>query len=544
MFKKKLKFQILFMVLFVLLIGMLTLYYISANEIRKTIDKKQLNFYTEKVDTILQSLDNRYQKLLRTNLVESYEYSFKEFSINELRKVHYAKTMKVYPFIINEERLLALHPTYNVENPEAYVNSKVYQKIVKAEQGDFNVVVQGVDKWVILKRYKNWDWIVGYSMPLSVKYEALTDFRNKFLVLTLLIVTIISLCIILIVRHVLSPIERLIAASKNISDGDLESEIQINGSYELTQLSHGFSIMKDKIKQNIDELEDKVEVRTIELTRSNDELAQKIVVLKETQDKLVESEKMASLGGLVAGVAHEINTPVGISLTVVTHFLKINEDLGRKFEDNKLSAKDLKMFLQQSNDCAEQLNKNIERTAHLINSFKQVAVDQTSEDVRLFELTSYLKEVIFSLDGVVKKNNVVVDVTSDEEINLKSSPGAYAQVFTNLILNSTIHGFGGGNEPHNGIERKITIDISREDKYINILYKDNGKGIEESNLGQIFEPFFTTNRNQGGTGLGLNIVYNTITSKLRGTISCSSELDKGVAFAIKVPIKFDDSTVH
>lgn len=382
MFKTKLKFQILFFVLFILLNGMLVLYYISANEIKKTIDKQQLNFYTEKVETILQSLESRYQKLQKTNLVENYEYGFKELSINELRKVHYAKPMKVYPFIIDDKRLLILHPTYDASNPEDYENSDVYRKIVNYEEGDFDIVVQGVDKWVILKRYKNWDWIVGYSMPLSVKYEALKDFRNKFLILTLLVVSIVSLCIVFIVRHILSPIEKLITASKVIADGDLDSEIKINGSYELTQLSHSFSIMKDKIKQNIDELEDKVEERTIELTRSNDELEQIIINLKETQDKLVESEKMASLGGLVAGVAHEINTPVGISLTVVTYFLKINQDLNKKFESNKLSANDLKLYLQQSDDCAQQLNKNIERTAHLINSFKQVAVDQTNEDMR------------------------------------------------------------------------------------------------------------------------------------------------------------------
>lgn len=529
MFNKQLKFQILFLVLFTLLIGMFTLYKMSANEIKKTIDKQQLDFYSEKIDTILHSLESRYQKLQKTNLVQSYEYSFKEFSINELRKIHYAKTMKVYPFIINEKRALILHPTLDENDFDDYSNNKEYKKIVNAKEDNFNIPVQGIDKWVIFKHYRNWDWIVGYSMPLSLKYEALIDFRNKFLMLTLLIVSIISLFIIFIVRHVLSPIEKLITASQKIADGDLESDIQINGSYELTQLSKSFSTMKNKIKINIDELEHKVKERTLKLTESNSELEQIIVNLKQTQDKLIEAEKMASLGGLVAGVAHEINTPIGVSLTGVTYLLEINKEIRQKYEDNEMVKSEFETYLQQSNDCAELINRNIERTADLITSFKQVAVDQTSEEKRSFELISYIKKITLSLDSVIKENNIDINVFSEEDIHIDSYPGAYGQVFTNLIINSTIHGF---EDKDNG---KISIEVFMENNFINIVYKDNGKGIEKDNLNRIFEPFYTTNRTKGGTGLGLNIIYNIITSNLKGTISCSSVVKKGVTFLIKIP---------
>lgn len=530
MFTRQLKFQILFSVLFVLLSGIIILYYLSANEIKKTIDKQQLNFYTEKVDTILQTLENRYQKLQKTYMVKSYEYSFKELSINELKKVHYAKTTKVYPFILNDKRFFILHPTLNEDNFEKYLNNKEYKKVIKIKEGNFDIVYQDTNKWIVFKHFKKWDWIVGYSIPTTLKYEGLNNFTDKFLLLTTIIVIFISLLIILIVRYVLSPIEKLIVASEKITEGDLTSEIKINGSYELSQLSKSFSIMKDKIKQNIYDLEYKVKERTTELTQSNDELEQIIENLKQTQKKLIESEKMASLGGLVAGVAHEINTPIGVSLTGITYFLQMNKEIKEKYHNDKMTEEEFEVFLKTSHDIAEQINKNIERTAHLVRSFKQVAVDQTNENKREFELTYYLNEVVFSIDNVVRKTNIKIEIKSLESININSYPGAYAQIFTNLIINSIRHGF---DEKEKG---KITINLLLEKNNLKIIYKDNGKGINQKDLALIFDPFFTTNREKGGTGLGLNIIYNIICTQLKGSIDCSSEIGHGVTFLIKIPI--------
>ena len=534
MFKKQLKFQILFSVLLVLLIGISILYYLSASEIKKTIDKQQLNYYSEKVDIILQSLENKYQKLLKTDLVESYEYSFKEFAISELKKIHYTKTKKVYPFILNEKRVLILHPKLTDEDYETYSNSKVHKKVLKIQEGNFDIPVEDINKWIIIKHFKKWDWIVGYSVPLDIKYEVIHDYRNKFLILTSIIVFIISLFIVFIVRYVLSPIEKLTIASKKISEGDLESEIKINGSSEIIQLSSSFSIMKNKIKQNISNLEHKVQERTTELTKSNNELEQIITNLQLTQDKLVESEKMASLGGLVAGVAHEINTPVGVSLTGITHFLKINDDIQIKFDNDQMTEKEFTKFLQSSKDIAQQINKNIERTAHLVRSFKQVAVDQTSENLREFELTDYLNEVLYSLNNIIKKTNIVVKIHSKETVNINSYPGAYAQILTNLIINSIRHGF---KEHEKG---NINIDINQKGNNLNIVYTDDGKGIDKNNLDHIFDPFFTTSRDKGGTGLGLNIIYNIVNTQLQGTIHCTSKIGDGVQFILKIPTSIDN----
>ena len=179
MFRKKLKFQILFSVLTILVCGILALYFLSNNEIKKIINKQQTAFYTEKIETILQTLDARYQKLQKTQLADSYEYSFKEFARKEIKKVHYNETLEVYPFMLNEKRIFILHPTLNKDNFQIYSNLESYKKVVNEKEGNFYIQYQGIDKWIIFKQFKQWDWIVGYSMPISIKYEAIQYFYTE-----------------------------------------------------------------------------------------------------------------------------------------------------------------------------------------------------------------------------------------------------------------------------------------------------------------------------------------------------------------------------
>jgi len=531
MLRKKLKFQILFSVLLSLLLGISTLYYYSSNEIKKTIDKQQLSFYTEKTDTILHSLENRYQKLLQTQLVDNYEFTFKKSALKELETIHHKEALLVHPFILNEKRDFVLHPTFNNGTFNKTDTNQIYQKIINNQEGNFYMSKDGKQRWVIFKYFKRWDWIVGYSMPRDLKYVALKDFQNKFLMITVFIVLLISILIILIVRYFLSPIEKLIVASQRITKGDLSSEVKINGSYELSQLSNSFSIMKDKIKEHIDELENRITQRTQKLSKSNETLELTIKNLKETQTQLIESEKMASLGELVAGVAHEINTPVGISLTGVSHLVEINDRILHMYENDMMTEDVFKKFLKESGELASQINKNLERTAHLVSSFKQVAVDQTSEKKRKFEVKHYLTDVIFSLNNIIKKTNLDIEVTSDETIFITSYPGAYSQIITNLIINSIRHAY------ENKEKGLISIYLSKDEHNITLKYCDDGKGIKEEHLSRIFEPFFTTQRANGGTGLGLNIIYNIITSQLKGTISCTSQRQKGTQFLIVLPFE-------
>jgi len=296
---------------------------------------------------------------------------------------------------------------------------------------------------------------------------------------------------------------------------------------DITQLNNATKELNEINKT----LEDKIRDRTEDLEKSNDELEQTISNLIQTQTMLVEAEKMASLGGLVAGVAHELNTPVGNGLMGITHFLQITKKLEKEYANESMSQNDFETYLKTAIDLAQQVNINLSKTALLVKNFKQVSVDQTSEQQRIFNLKLYLEEIVYSLNYMIKKTNLNIRIACSDSIELNSYPGAYSQIFTNLIINSIRHAFEKTEEGH------ILIKVKQKDKdNLDITYTDNGKGISEKNLPKIFDPFFTTNREEGGTGLGLNIVYNVVTSNLNGSIDCQSVEKEGVTFNIMLPI--------
>ena len=327
-------------------------------------------------------------------------------------------------------------------------------------------------------------------------------------------------------RIIALPLNRLLNfASKSLMNSKVDKfeETRIE---EFNKLGLKYQKLVSKIKKMNSKLELKVKKRTSELEESNDELQFTIENLKNTQDKLIEAEKMASLGGLVAGVAHEINTPIGIGITGITHLLRLTDDLKKLLSDDNLSKKEFDEYLSMSEEISKLINSNLNRTAQLVKSFKQVAVDQTNEEKREFNVKDYIDEILFSINSLTKKAKINIDVKCDDKIKINSYPGAVSQIITNMIINSIRHGF---KEKENG---KISIDITKSDDGIMLKYKDNGQGILEENLNKIFDPFFTTNREEGGTGLGLNIIYNIITNTLKGTIKCISKRGHGVEFII------------
>jgi len=268
-----------------------------------------------------------------------------------------------------------------------------------------------------------------------------------------------------------------------------------------------------------------------EIEKANQNLQEALENLKTTQSQLVQSEKMASLGGLVAGVAHEINTPVGIGVTAISSLLEDTKKMAELYKKDQISRGDFKEFLQSTNNSGKLIQKNLERTASLVQSFKQVSVDQSTEQQREFLFKAYLEDVIRSLYPKLKQRDIDIDINCDEKIQLNSYPGTFAQLFTNLVLNSITHGFKKENAK--GV---INILVKQEAKQIQIEYRDNGEGIPRDILPKIFDPFFTTDQSKG-TGLGLNIIYNLVTQKLKGSIKCEREEKKGAMFRIVVPVE-------
>lgn len=291
-----------------------------------------------------------------------------------------------------------------------------------------------------------------------------------------------------------------------------------------------YAVIRDISEKKALELE--LYERNTELDLSNSHLELMIEDLKQTQEQLVESEKMASLGSLVAGVAHEINTPVGVGLMGITQFMEETKAISSHYQNGELTENSFEDYLKSANELSNIVHKNLERTAQLVRGFKQIAVDQTSEEERLINLREYLEEVVFSLGSMTRKANTQITIDCPDDINVVTNPGLISQVVTNLIVNSMVHGF---SERGSG---EITIKVREEEQnYVVMTYQDNGKGISDDILPKIFDPFFTTNRANGGTGLGLNVTYNIVKNALGGSIECQSKPNQGVQFTIGFGVK-------
>lgn len=276
-------------------------------------------------------------------------------------------------------------------------------------------------------------------------------------------------------------------------------------------------------------LEKLVTERTNQLAQQNDALAQSYQQLQETQEQLITQEKMASLGALVAGVAHEINTPLGICVTASSHLQAEFEKVSLAFTNKTLQQRQFENFLTHLQDGLKILQVNTHRAAELVNSFKQVSVDQSSDTLREFQLASYLHDVILSLNARLKKQNCRLDLRCPDSITLYSDPGAIAQIITNLVMNALLHGLEHATEP------LISLNVTEEGEHVAIYFADNGIGMSAENLRQLFDPFYTTKRNIGGSGLGAHIVFNLVTVRLQGDIKVSSEPGKGLQYAIRLP---------
>ncbi|WP_320172011.1 cache domain-containing protein [Maridesulfovibrio sp.] len=270
-------------------------------------------------------------------------------------------------------------------------------------------------------------------------------------------------------------------------------------------------------------LEAKVEERTSELKMS-------IERLERAQNQLIQSEKMAALGDLVAGVAHEINTPVGISVTSISYLEEKITEIDRKVAAGELRKSDFDKFLNVAREATKSSMLNLHRAAELIGNFKQVAADQASGQKRTIQFGHYIDEILLSLRSKYKRTKHKINVSCPEDLQLNTYPGAFMQILSNLIINSLLHGF-------EGIEAgNIDIGVEVTDTNVILRYTDDGKGMSPSDLSKVFEPFFTTKRGAGGTGLGMSIVYNLVTSRLGGTITCSSNEGQGTAFTILLPL--------
>lgn len=251
--------------------------------------------------------------------------------------------------------------------------------------------------------------------------------------------------------------------------------------------------------------------------------------VKELMEELMNKEKLASLGGLVSGIAHEINTPLGVAVSAASFLERTNQKNTALITSGMMTKQDLISYMGEVEESSQILNNNLHRAAELVKSFKAISVNQTAELKTTFHLKNYIESIILSLKHEYKNKKIEFEVSCDSELQLNSYPGAFSQIFTNLIMNSLIHGFAQREE---GI---IEIHVVQEEEGVKIIYRDDGMGMEEEILKKVFDPFFTTNRKKGGSGLGMSVVYNLITGQLRGKIYCDSTLGQGTQYTMSFP---------
>jgi signal transduction histidine kinase len=322
----------------------------------------------------------------------------------------------------------------------------------------------------------------------------------------------------------------LMLDDQNIS---LEEEVA-KKTATLSRIMLDLEQQKDELLINQRELRQENENRQFvedELRKRNSELATSMETIQIAKDQLVESEKMASLGGLVAGIAHDVNTPLGVSVTATSFLQDKVKKLQRDYDDKKLTANTMTSFLSQAQQTITLLTNNLNRASELISSFKQVAVDQTSEAERQINVSEYLNEVVQSLAPNFKMTQHTIDIHCPNDLSIKCAPGVLAQILTNMIMNSLIHGF---EDRSKGV---IKLEAAEQDNDLIINYSDDGRGLEKENLERHFDAFFTTRRGKGGSGLGTHIMFNLVTQTLGGRIEAFSEPDQGLQYKITIPFK-------
>ena len=392
--------------------------------------------------------------------------------------------------------------------------------------------------------------LLGY-VYLRLHKQSFNDNMLELLQYNLLIAVIIAIVAYSISQflrtRIVSPFNRFVTAIQDITyHKDYNTKVTSPGLTEMQPLVDSVNVMLVKITKQLKQfeeaeseikelntsLEGKVVSRTQALRDSNQELLDALEQVHQYQSQVIESEKMASLGQMVAGVAHEVNTPIGLGVTASTMLSDKIDEIQSALDNQTLSSKKLSSFLKDGKENTQIIYRNLNRAADLISSFKQVAVDQTADTERSVVMKNFVDEVLLSLVPTIKQANHNISVDCDPELEIITKPGPINQVLINMIMNAFIHAFDEGASG----EIKICVSFKSGSCYIDFI--DNGKGVEEKIKQKIFDPFVTTRRGAGGSGLGLHLVYNLVTQALGGSINVTSELGKGTTFSMNFPASY------
>ena len=352
--------------------------------------------------------------------------------------------------------------------------------------------------------------------------HTLANIYQNVALVAVIFLTLIVVIGALIARSIILPLKEIMAAMHGVVSEKYDEPIQgTHARDEIGEMARAVAVFRENAiaKRKAED----------ELRAAKDRAEKALDDLREAQQSLIAAEKLAALGGLVAGVAHEVNNPIGISLTVASSFARRCEEFAKEVGAGPLRRSRLDEFLEGGRDAANQLVSNLQRAGELVQSFKQVAVDRSHADRRPFDLRELTDQIVASLRPALKKSQITLTVDVPAGIMMDSYPGSYGQVLTNLFLNSVVHAFPDGRAGSVIVEaRQVRDDVD-------IFVSDDGVGMSEEIQRRAFDPFFTTRRNEGGTGLGLHIIFNLVTQQLGGRLAFESRLGWGTRFRITLP---------
>lgn len=457
----------------------------------------------------------------------THNFIVADFSINTVPEV--VSTINVgekgQVFIIDEEGQYIYHDNEAwILNENINTTMPELTKYLKASNHDLKLINLNGESYYMMSQsidYSNWSIIT-----LMNKSEVIHDLRRFTLLLLggLFILTTISMIVIIMrVRKKLSPMKDLSTYSQKIADGDFKAkppyEIALRTD-EMGSLAKSFVTIAEVFKEQNEMLTETINIQYEEI--------------KQQYSYIIEKEKIASLAALVTGVSHEINTPLGNTITTSSYIQETINDLREKFDNKTLSHKDFLNRMDNLQDACERLLINLKKTSDLINEFKTISYNQKTESHQNIVLYEAIDLIIKNIQA--RKNNKNIEIVNkvNKNIQMITYPGAISQLINNLIINSLEHGF---DDKDSG---SITISAIKEEQLVRLTYEDNGKGIPKEIINHIFEPFYTTNRSNSNSGLGMFIVHNLIYQTLSGVMKCSSQPGQGVHFEVTLPLVLSD----
>ncbi|MEO5376438.1 MAG: ATP-binding protein [Magnetococcus sp. DMHC-6] len=503
-------------------------------------------FHNEIPLALLQTMANHYSEVDR-NFPGASKTAVNQ---DEFEGLNLKTTFQIIAFDANQQVVIHSHahspisPNSKTKNSfpllkEVTQNPALATKLAQTANENVQIIrmmFQGESTYLAFLRSTILDWtlvVIFQEEKLLLGGNTLRQLGTKIFTIALLIIAIGFLMARWLAHQISHPLVQISELANKLAKGNYNLTFNINlPKDEIGRLGASLESMKESLAQNTHNLEQQVRTRTKDLRLANEQLQHVIQELQTTREELVHSEKMASLGKLVAGFAHEVNTPIGIAVGTISSIPDNLNHIHTLLKDEEVDLNELEYHLKKIHDVSSLGMSNLKRASDLITRFKRTSIDQTYEKSRIFNIQEIIQDVLTPLNHRFKRTSINITLETPP-CTIFSQPGVISQIITNLLINSLIHGFEDGKIPG---QITLTSSLNPETKRFTLLYQDNGKGMEPETLKKAFDPFYTTNRSGGGSGLGLFICYNLIRDQLAGTIHCTSKPGEGVLFRINFPV--------